>query len=216
MARSVLDLPRLGLTLGDPAGCGAELAIKLLANTPFTERARIRLFCDLPLFEETCAKLHNIPTPSFTVLGSLEELAAVEAQHPHAEAHYLVADPAIALREAVPLKQATAAGGDLVLRTLTMAVEAHRRGLIEGLVFMPLNKQSMHLGGLEHQDELHWFAEALGLDDYFCEINVLPPGDPSCPSGMWTTRVTSHIALSEVPELVTAQRIKDACRLAHR
>ena len=54
------------------------------------------------------------------------------------------------------------------------------------------------------------------MDDYFCEINVLPPGDPSCPSGMWTTRVTSHIALSEVPELVTAQRIKDACRLAHR
>ena len=66
------------------------------------------------------------------------------------------------------------------------------------------------------QDELHWFAEALGLDDYFCEINVLPPGDPSCPSGMWTTRVTSHIALADVPELVTAQRIKDACRLAHR
>ena len=68
---------------------------------------------------------------------------------------------------------------------------------------------------MHKQDELHWFAEALGLDDYFCEINVLPPGDPSCPSGMWTTRVTSHIALSEVPELVTAQRIKDACRLAH-
>jgi 4-hydroxythreonine-4-phosphate dehydrogenase len=79
-----------------------------------------------------------------------------------------------------------------------------------------LNKQSMHMGNIGHQDELHWFAEALGYTGYICEINVLPPGEPSCPGGLWTTRVTSHIALHEVPQLVTPDRIKDATRLAYR
>jgi 4-hydroxythreonine-4-phosphate dehydrogenase len=46
-----------------------------------------------------------------------------------------------------------------------------------------LNKQAMKLGGLRHEDELHHFAEYLGVTGYFCEFNTL--GD------LWTSRISS-------------------------
>jgi 4-hydroxythreonine-4-phosphate dehydrogenase len=44
----------------------------------------------------------------------------------------------------------------------------------------------MKQGGLGHEDELHHFAEYLGVDGFFCEFNTL--------DGLWTARVSPRIA----------------------
>jgi 4-hydroxythreonine-4-phosphate dehydrogenase len=43
----------------------------------------------------------------------------------------------------------------------------------------------MKLGGLKHEDELHHFAEYLGVTGYFCEFNTL--------DDLWTSRMSSHV-----------------------
>ena len=42
-------------------------------------------------------------------------------------------------------------------------LELTRSGRTDAILFGPLNKTSLHMAGMDHSDELHWFAERLGV-----------------------------------------------------
>ena len=79
------------------------------------------------------------------------------------------------------------------------------RGDIDAVCFAPLNKQAMKKGGMAFEDEQHFFADHLGVTGYFCEFNTL--------GTLWTSRISSHIPLADIPKYVTKDRIKAAARL---
>jgi 4-hydroxythreonine-4-phosphate dehydrogenase len=106
---------------------------------------------------------------------------------------------------AVEHGSASAASGRYCLDTLSTALDLTQRGLADALVFAPLNKHALHLAGMQTSDELHWFAQWLGHHGPVCEFNVL--------DGLWTSRVTSHIALKEVPALITREGVLQAIGL---
>src|SRR5712671_1474180 len=60
---------------------------------------------------------------------------------------------------ACPPAQASRIAGEYTIGTLRAGTAALQSGAIDALVYAPLNKQSMKLAGLPHQDELHFFAE---------------------------------------------------------
>ena len=66
----------------------------------------------------------------------------------------------------------------------------------------------MKQGGLQHEDELHHFAEYLGVKHYFCEFNTL--------GTLWTSRISSHVPLKDVPKYLDKQRVIDAATLIYR
>jgi 4-hydroxythreonine-4-phosphate dehydrogenase len=66
----------------------------------------------------------------------------------------------------------------------------------------------MKKGGMDFEDELHFFADWFGVQEYFCEFNTL--------GTLWTSRISSHIPLAEIPKYVTKDRIKAAARLTYR
>ncbi len=113
----------------------------------------------------------------------------------------------VALPSAVPVAQVSAAGGGFALATLRSAVEAFRAGHIDALVFAPLNKQAMKIAGLQLEDEMHYLANCLGFSGMCSEINAA--------DRLWTTRVTSHVPLRAVADLITEAGIYDAARLLH-
>jgi 4-hydroxythreonine-4-phosphate dehydrogenase len=79
---------------------------------------------------------------------------------------------------------------------------------LDAICFAPLNKLAMKMGGLKHEDELHHFAEHLGVTGYFCEFNTL--------DDLWTSRISSHVPLAEVPKYITRERIIGAATLMYR
>jgi 4-hydroxythreonine-4-phosphate dehydrogenase len=108
----------------------------------------------------------------------------------------------------VQRSQPRAAGGASVLKVLDACMDAAKRRDVDAICFAPLNKFAMKQGGLKHEDELHHFAEYLGVQGYFCEFNTL--GD------LWTSRVSSHIPLKDAAGYLSKNRIKDATRLIYR
>ena len=52
---------------------------------------------------------------------------------------------------------------------------------------------------MTQEDELRWFADVLEYRGPCGEFNVLEQ--------LWTSRVTAHVALSEVPGLLTSERV---------
>jgi 4-hydroxythreonine-4-phosphate dehydrogenase len=93
------------------------------------------------------------------------------------------------------------------MHQLRRAVALANEGKVEAILFTPLNKTSLKLGGMNEEDELRWFAKELNYTGTTSELNVLP--------GLWTARVTSHIPISEVAERITPENVTAAIRLLH-
>jgi 4-hydroxythreonine-4-phosphate dehydrogenase len=98
-----------------------------------------------------------------------------------------------------PTGTVSKAAGQYVLETLRSAAGMLRSGEIHGFCYAPLNKQAMHLAGLEAEDEMRYLQHLLGVPD--------PVGEISICGSLWTSRVTSHIPLREVANHLTADGI---------
>lgn len=189
--------PVVALTLGDAAGIGAELIARLLAEPGVGEQARIVLVADewqwqqgqqlagtdhrLPVVTRV-EEVHDHPGP---VLLKVDTLASAQARY----------------------AEVSGACGASTLEILRLCLDAAQAGEVDAICFAPLNKHAMKLGGLQHEDELHFFAEYLGVEDYFCEFNTL--------GHLWTSRISSHIPLKDAAQYVTKERIVAASTLIH-
>lgn len=193
--------PVIALTLGDPAGIGAELIARLLARPEATQHANIVLVGDPWLWQEG-QRIAGVQVAT-DAIGSL---AAVRGRADAARPAFLAVDTVAP--EAVHRGQAEAAGGRSVLQVLNQCMDAALAGAIDAICFAPLNKQAMKMGGLRHEDELHHFAEYLGVAGYFCEFNTL--GD------LWTSRISSHVPLKDVASYLSQERIAQAAELIYR
>ncbi|WP_354685250.1 4-hydroxythreonine-4-phosphate dehydrogenase PdxA [Cupriavidus necator] len=176
--------PRIAMVLGDPAGIGPELIARLLADPATSAQADILLIADRDEWRRGMqvagveVALAETDAPVFAD-GSAPRLY-----------HWALADKPV-----YPRRAASAEGGRYSLGTLALALELAQAGQADAILFGPLNKSSLHAAGMAHSDELHWFAEQLGYHGDFCEFNVL--------DGLWTSRVTSHVALKDVPAMIT-------------
>lgn len=194
-------LPVVALTLGDPAGIGAELIARLLSETDATRRANVVLIGD-PWLWAWGQQMAGVPVAT-TPLAPLEQARS----RSNTQVPAFVAMDTVQ-RSEVTVGQVSAAGGRSVLQVLNRCMDAARAGAVDAICFAPLNKQAMKLGGLKHEDELHHFAEYLGVTGYFCEFNTL--------DGLWTARVSSHIPLKDAASYLSVERIQQATRLIYR
>jgi len=105
--------------------------------------------------------------------------------------------------------QETAEAGRECLDLLVHASKRVLDGVSDGVVFAPLNKTAMHLGGLTHEDEMQFLADELAWDGLYGELNVMDKID-----SLWTTRVTSHIPLKDVAKHITHDAVLGAIRFA--
>jgi 4-hydroxythreonine-4-phosphate dehydrogenase len=180
--------PRIALVCGDPAGIGPEIAARLLAEPATHEAAHVLLISD-PGVIDNGSRVAGV-TLAFDRPG-----AACLVPHDLPEG-------------GVAKAEASAAGGSYALETLRRGIEMIQAGQADALCFAPLNKTSLHLAGMRHQDELHWFAELLGHTGPISELNVLEK--------LWTARVTSHVPLMSVGTLLTPEAIVEMVALLDR
>ena len=190
--------PRLVLTLGDPAGIGSELVARLLADDEAREAADVLILGDEDELKDGMA-----------IAGARFDYRVVDDTAALAEAEgtplflQIGAAPSGGWKRA----EATAEGGAHCLKTLGLGLDLVKSRAADALVFAPLNKTSLHAAGMTQSDELHWFADRLGHNGSVSELNVM--------EGLWTSRVTSHVALREVADLITEDKIIEAARLIH-
>ncbi len=197
----VAPLPVVALTLGDPAGIGPELIARLLARADLPVPANVVLVGDPWLWAEG-QRVAGVKVRTAAVAALADVRGRADASMPA----FLAMDTV--RPDQVHLSQAEAAGGISVLAVLDRCMDAALAGDVDAICFAPLNKFAMKQGGLRHEDELHHFASYLGVSDYFCEFNTL--------RGLWTSRVSSHVPLKDVPRYLEKSRIVDAATLIYR
>lgn len=183
--------PRIALTLGDPAGIGPELAVRLLSDPKNLKDAEVVLLADE---QEVTAAQEQAGT---------DPLIAKEPRDGHA---LLVSDSSRG-SDHIPIAEPSAAAGARAMYQLRRALRMAEQGEVDAIVFPPLNKTSLHLAGMQQEDELRWFAEELDFEGVTSELNVS--------EGLWTARVTSHVAIADVASRVTQSQVERVIQLLH-
>jgi 4-hydroxythreonine-4-phosphate dehydrogenase len=171
------------------------MACRLLADAAVRDAAELLLIAD-PAALASGSRIAAVELPTTRV-------ASADASVAPGLIAWLAYDT---LRGAEPVLGASdAASGTCAMRSLELATDAVTRGAVQGIVFAPFNKHSLRLGGLDEEDELRWMAQRWRVPGFVCEFNIT--------GALWTSRVTSHVPLREVAELIDARSIGDAVRI---
>jgi 4-hydroxythreonine-4-phosphate dehydrogenase len=192
----MMSKPVVAVTFGDASGIGPELVARLLARPEAVAAAQIVLVGD-PWVWAGGQRIAGITTPVRTIKDWPEAR--------NGDGTPMMLEMQTVAETEIILGQVSAAAGRGARLALTACLDAVRAGRIDAICFAPLNKQAMKKGGMAFEDELHFFADYFGVTDYFCEFNTL--------GTLWTSRISSHIPLADIPKYVTKDRIKAAARL---
>jgi 4-hydroxythreonine-4-phosphate dehydrogenase len=198
--------PRIGFLLGDPNGIGPEIGVKVLARAANAARADIVVFADRAVLRAG-ERIAGLAVP----LAGEDGVGASPAQDPGAAPRIdapRLRELSLLDGEAITPGEATRAGGRAARGGLATAAAAARAGEIDGIVFAPLNKHALRLAGLAEEDELRYLQAFFGVEGFVSEFNIT--------GALWTSRVTSHIPLKDVPAALSAAGIVDAVRIVDR
>jgi 4-hydroxythreonine-4-phosphate dehydrogenase len=184
----------LAVTLGDRYGIGPELVVRLVPELIAADGMRTVIVGDWRVFEDARARFGAGVAPP--VVGALAD-APVDARVVFLDRPFDA--------EVGPLGRVCGRAGAEVLETLTFLIGEIDRGAIDGLLYAPLNKQAMRDAGHPNGDELDFIAAELEGGDAAGELNIF--------DGLWASRVTSHVPLSKVAELITRPSVESSIRL---
>ena len=188
--------PRLAVLLGDPAGVGPEMGVRLLAERANIEAADLLLIAP----RSTLARGERI---AGTVLETLEITQPGPLRFERGRiTHWVQPEPA---GGEPALGACSEASGGVALRAIAQATDLARDREIDGLVFAPLNKHSLRMAGMAEEDELRYMQARFGVSSFTCEFNIT--------GALWTSRVTSHVPVREVADLITPQAVADAVHI---
>lgn len=184
-------LPRLALTVGEPAGIGAELLLKLAA-TPLA--ADLIAIADPALLERTAARCQ---------LGvQLEVDSGVRLSHRRPGQLRVVEAP---LRVDEVPGRPDPRNAFQVLHTLAVAADGCLDGRFDALTTGPVHKSVINESGEAFSGHTEFFARRTGT-----EVVMMLACD--------TLRValaTTHMPLSAVPVAITRDRLQRVLRILH-
>jgi 4-hydroxythreonine-4-phosphate dehydrogenase len=186
---------RIALVMGDPAGVGPELMARLLDGGEAQNAAAIVIIGD----RRVLAEGERIAGVSLDI--DIANDAGAEPQR----GRLTMIDTGNLDPVTIRLGEVSEAAGRSVLDNFTRALDLARQGRIDGMTFVPFNKDSLRRGGNVHEDELSFAAHHLGTTGRNGEFNVV--------DRLWNARVTSHVPLREVASLITPERVIDRLRL---
>ena len=187
---------RIGMMMGDPAGIGAELAARVLSSDVMSAETGVVVVGDP-------AHLARGQSAAGTDL-QIETLAGANDVNVEAGKVSLLPQ-SLAGAESYPLGKSRREGGRYMLDCFETLLALHKEGRIDSICFAPLNKHTLKIGGMSYPDEGQWLTAQLEYAGHTAELNVI--------EGLWTSRVTSHVPLRDVADLITVDGIIDAVSL---
>lgn len=193
----IAQRPRVAVVMGDATGIGPELVVKSLARADTRRQCRPAVIGDARVMAEavkiTGLSLKIVPRKNWQEISDEEGLLEIFDLHNLDPGDY-------------KMGEVSTLAGKACLEYLKMAVAQVMAGEAQAIVFAPLNKLAMKLGGSSFNAELDYLAN-LTKTEHYGEINYLQP--------LWTSRVTSHIGFKEILNHLRPDSILRAIKLLH-
>jgi 4-hydroxythreonine-4-phosphate dehydrogenase len=181
----IISLPRLAVTLGDPAGIGTEVVLKALADPAVTAGCEVTLVGNRSLLDRAYDQLRACTSEP---LAHPDTLTVLDVPLEDA----LVAQ--------ISAGQGNAASGEASFRSLKTAIGQALRGQFQAIVTGPIAKSGWKAAGHEYPGQTELLAELAGVDRFGMLFVARSPHTG------WTLRTllaTTHIPLRQVADVLT-------------
>lgn len=191
------SLPRIAVTMGDPAGVGPEICLRLLTDSGLLRRCVPVIVGDRAVLAQVADRL-DLPLPSLTLDWEGWRQAAGQVWQP-----CIVDLGAIDLGQVQP-GHVSAATGRAAFAYVQRAIDAALAGHVAAVTTAPLNKEALFAAGIRFPGHTEIFA-ARTQATRWCMMQYSE--EITC------TFVTVHVGYKEVPALLTTSRILDVLEL---
>ena len=192
--------PFLAVTMGDAAGIGPEVIVKALAFPVVWRACRPLVIGSVPVLQREARRL-----------SSSLEVVPLQGDHGWGPAisrgHIPVFDPLKTPLGRVRAGQPAKGPGAASVEFIKTAVQWARIGRVSGMITAPINKEALHLAGYPYPGHTELLADLTDTK----QVGMMLMGGP-----LKILFVTTHLALRDVPDVLTTQRVFQAIRLAHR
>ncbi len=183
----------LGITMGDPAGVGAEIIVRALHELPPAQRSSCAVIGNLRLLQRADALLGCGLQFSAALQG--EPDGVVPVVHVPTEGEHEIPDG-----------QVSPAGGEAAYRYVESAVRLALDGRIAVIVTAPLNKAALHAAGHHYDGHTELLAKLTGAKSSFMLL---------ASEKLSAIHVSTHCSLKVATERATTQRVLDTVRAGH-
>ncbi|MCY3779222.1 MAG: 4-hydroxythreonine-4-phosphate dehydrogenase PdxA [Chloroflexi bacterium] len=182
--------PIIAIAMGDPAGIGPELIVKVLADEGLHDRCRPFVIGDLQVLRDTAASLG-----SALRFQAADDSSAAQFAPPCIE----VLNPPGFTLGALPPPAVHPKLGEAAGRYLQQAYQLAMQGFADGVVMAPMNKESFRAAGYDYFDELQFLGEVTGSPEPF----IL-----GAAGSVWAVSVTEHIPFKDIVSFITRDRVR--------
>ena len=193
----IKDKPLLGITMGDPAGIGPEVIAKALVRPALRRLCRPLVIGSFPVMQQA--------VKSLKLALNVIRVEGHEAVSPRSK-HLAVLDPLDHPLGRFPHGVAAPETGAASVLFIKKAVELAQLGCIEGMVTAPINKEAINMAGCHFPGHTELLADLTKAQ----ESGMMIIGGP-----LRIMFVTTHVAIKDLPSLLTQAKIEKAIRLAH-
>lgn len=194
----MIELPIIGMTLGDPTGVGPEVVAKTLTHREIYERCRplaigslsaLRRIIQICKLDLDVRKVTRVSDAAYE-FGIVDVLDLWNADHSR-----------------LPFKEATAEGGAAAANAVIEAVKMAYSGDLDGIATAPLHKVAMKMAGFDYPGH----TEIVG------EFSDSPDPRMMLVAGkLRVIHVSTHVGLAEAVQLVKTPRVLEAIGILNR
>ncbi len=189
--------PTIAIAMGDPAGIGPELIVRVLDDDSKSERCRPFIIGDHLTMRNAAQSL-----ASPLRFRPIDDLAAARFQPGTPD---VLNPPGFDLGPPLP-PAVHPKLGEAAARYLALAYELAMQSRVDGVVMAPMNKESFRAAGYDYFDELQFLGELTGSEDPF----ILGAAGP-----IWAVAVTEHIAFKDIVSQLSVKRVCRYIRHLH-
>src|SRR5882762_4720244 len=191
------SLPRIGITMGDPAGIGPEVVLKAVAEEEIRSRCVPVIIGDAQLLAHTARTLDLQCGYDIVRYGEPLPTDLTEPIIFHLDNIGGFVEPGIE----------SGAAGKAAAGYIEAAVELCAAGSIDAIATAPINKRALFLGGYSFPGHTEFLAHLTGAEEYAMAFVA---------ANLRIVLLSTHVPLSEAIRMVEKDRLVKVINLAYR
>lgn len=190
--------PIIGITMGDPAGIGAEIAVKALSNREIYNSAIPVVIGSRAVMEDAINFI-----PANVSLHVIDDIKQAQGKFGIID----IFDLDNITLDDFKYGMISATAGKASIEYIFKAIELAKEGIIDAVVTGPIHKKAINAAGYHYAGHTEIFAEKTNTNDY---AMMLADGD------MRVIHVSTHVSLRHACDLVKKERVLTVIRLANK
>lgn len=188
--------PLIGITMGEPAGIGAEIALKALGHPEIYDTCIPVIIGDTAALEDARRFLN-----SKLILREIED--AKEAKGEFGTVNYV--NMGFLDHQDWKYKVSTALGGKASYGYIEKAVRWAMQNKIDAVVTGPISKESINMAGYPYSGHTEILGALTNTEKFAMLL---------CSDELRVIHVTTHVSMKDACDLITEQRVYDVIGLA--